>query len=119
MSVRKALGILVFSTQAVVVFDYNMQSRNAGLAPGALSMKDYAAIVQKRYETPDSGRFAGLDVITEPDTPSSGRPRTSTLDSSLASTSGSAQGSTGAAQAASSDAPTAVCIRRGTALYCQ
>ncbi len=115
MSVRKALGILVFSTQAVVVFDYNMQSRNAGLAPGALSMKDYAAIVQKRYETPDSGRFAGLDVITEPDTPSSGRPRTSTL----ASTSGSAQGGTGAAQAASSDAPTAVCIRRGTALYCQ
>lgn len=111
MGMRKALGIIVFSTQAVVVFDYNMQSHKAGLAPGELSMKDYAALVQKRYEAPDSARLAALDAVTDPDALSRARAMTSPMTSP--------QDSNGAAEAASQDAPAAVCIRRGTALYCQ
>ena len=68
MGLRKAIGIIVFSTQAVVVVDYNMQSQTAGLQPGELSMKDYAAIVHKRYEDPDSSRLAAIDTA-EPETP--------------------------------------------------
>lgn len=103
MSIRKALGIIVFSTQAVVVIDYNMQSHKAGLSPGALSMKDYVAIVQQRYEAPDSGRFADLSMASDPDTAAS----VATLTKAEA------------AQGTAPDAPAGVCIRRGTALYCQ
>ncbi len=58
MSLRKTLGILIFSTQAVVAFDYNMQSRKSGLGPGELSMSDYVAIVQRRYDTKSEGHIA-------------------------------------------------------------
>ncbi|WP_083099868.1 hypothetical protein [Pseudophaeobacter leonis] len=115
MGMRKALGIIVFSTQAVVAFDYNMQSHKAGLAPGELSMKAYAAIVQKRYEAPDSARLAALDALTDPGARAIARPFVGPLTSPLTS----AQDMSEAAQAASPDAPAAVCIRRGTALYCQ
>jgi hypothetical protein len=115
MSMRKALGIIVFSTQAVVVFDYNMQSHKAGLAPGELSMKNYAAIVQKRYEAPDSARLAALDAFADPGALSRAHAMTSPPTSPLSS----AQDSNGAAEPASQDTPAAVCIRRGTALYCQ
>jgi hypothetical protein len=115
MSMRKALGIIVFSTQAVVVFDYNLQSHKAGLAPGELSMKDYVAIVQKRYEAPDSARIAALDAITDPGARSIASPSARSFAGPLAD----AEVNSAAAQAASQDAPAAVCIRRGTGLYCQ
>jgi len=101
MGLRKAIGIIAFSTQAVVVVDYNMQSHKAGLQPGELSMKDYAAIVQQRYENPDSGRLAAADLWT----------KTSEQGSEFG-------GKTSAAQELA-ETPTPVCIRRGTALNCQ
>jgi len=52
MSFRKSLGIIALCSQAVVVVDYNMQSQKAGLGPGELSMKAYAAIVRARYNKP-------------------------------------------------------------------
>jgi|GEM_PF-2132181 len=59
MGLRKALGIIVVSTQLVVAVDYNMQSHKAGLGPGELSMSEYFSIVQKRYDKPDN-RLAAL-----------------------------------------------------------
>ena len=65
MGLRKALGIILVSTQLVVAVDYNMQSHKAGLGPGELSMKDYFAIVQKRYDKPDHSRLAAVADNTE------------------------------------------------------
>jgi len=64
MGLRKALGIIVVATQLVVAVDYNMQSNKAGLGPGELSMKDYFAIVQKRYDRPDT-KLAALAGETQ------------------------------------------------------
>lgn len=63
MGLRKALGIILVATQLVVAVDFNMQSHQAGLGPGELSMKDYFAIVQKRYDRPDN-RLAA--IVGEP-----------------------------------------------------
>ena len=60
MGLRKALGIILVATQFVVAVDYNMQSHQAGLGPGELSMRDYFAIVQKRYDRPDNSRLAAI-----------------------------------------------------------
>ncbi|OUS38924.1 hypothetical protein A9Q94_00920 [Rhodobacterales bacterium 56_14_T64] len=59
MGLRKAMGIILVATQFVVAVDYNMQSHKAGLGPGELSMKDYFAIVQTRYDKPDN-RLAAI-----------------------------------------------------------
>ncbi|MCD9149941.1 hypothetical protein [Pseudophaeobacter flagellatus] len=110
MSIKKSLGILVFCTQAVVVVDYNMQSQAAGLAPGELSMKDYAAIVQKRYDKVPAQAVAG----------GAGRPAIShdadraPGDAQLAELAADRQETS-----AQADAPAAVCIRRGTTVSCQ
>lgn len=121
MGVRKALGILAFSTQAVIAVDYNMQSQKAGLQPGELSMSEYAAIVQKRYEAPKSIQFVAEET------------RTTGLWGKLSgvgSQVGSGVGTGLAARATGredlakaeitpgSEAPAPVCIRRGTALDC-
>mgnify|MGYP001627857403 CR=1 FL=1 len=49
MGLKKALGILVFSTQAVIGYDYYIQTRDAGLRWGELSAADYSTILQDRY----------------------------------------------------------------------
>ncbi|MEW2912445.1 hypothetical protein [Leisingera sp. JC11] len=48
MGLKKAMGILVFSTQAVIGADYYFQTRDAGLGWGDLSATDYGTIVQER-----------------------------------------------------------------------
>lgn len=117
MGVRKALGILAFSTQAVIAVDYNMQSQKGGLQPGELSMSEYAAIVQKRYEAPKSIQFVAEET------------RTTGLWGKLSGVgtgggAGLAARATGREDLAKaeitpgSEAPAPVCIRRGTALDC-
>lgn len=49
MGLKKAMGILVFSTQAVIGADYYFQTRDAGLNWGDLSATDYGTIVQERF----------------------------------------------------------------------
>ncbi|KIC17056.1 MULTISPECIES: hypothetical protein [unclassified Leisingera] len=49
MGLKKAMGILVFSTQAVIGADYYFQTRDAGLGWGDLSATDYGTIVQERF----------------------------------------------------------------------
>lgn len=49
MGLRKAMGILVFSTQAVIGYDYYIQTRDANLGWGDLSATDYGTIVQERF----------------------------------------------------------------------
>lgn len=125
MGVRKALGILAFSTQAVIAVDYNMQSQKAGLQPGELSMSEYAAIVQKRYEAPKSIQFVAEETRT---TGLWGK--LSGVGSQVGSGVGTGGGTGLAARATGredlakaeitpgSEAPAPVCIRRGTALDC-
>jgi len=113
MSIRKTLGILVFSIQAVVAVDYNMQSQKAGLGPGELSMKDYAAIVQKRYETEPADRIATVgqrDRIWQ---------QAAGLGSAIGARFPGAADVADADVAAQEQAPASVCIRRGTTLDCQ
>ncbi|WP_417702031.1 hypothetical protein [Pseudophaeobacter sp.] len=105
MSIKKSLGILVFCTQAVVVVDYNMQSQAAGLAPGELSMKDYAAIVQKRYDKTSAQALAGRFGTTAIGRAADHAPG----DAQLAELAADAQEAS-----ARDDEPAAVCIRRGT-----
>ncbi|TLP62791.1 hypothetical protein FEE96_13740 [Parasedimentitalea maritima] len=64
MGLRKSLGIIAVCTQVVVVVDYNMQSQQAGLGPGELSMKAYSAIVQARYNTP-AATASGLSAVQQ------------------------------------------------------
>lgn len=110
MSLRKTLGILIFSTQAVVAFDYNMQSRKSGLGPGELSMSDYVAIVQSRYDTKPDKRVAA------------GQQETGIWQKV---TGLGARLSGGQEDLAQAEVPTqeevssGICIRRGTALNCQ
>ena len=49
MGLKRALGILVFSTQSVIGADYYIQTRDAGLRWGDLSTNDYRAIIQHRF----------------------------------------------------------------------
>ena len=49
MGLKKALGILVFSTQAVIGYDYYIQTRDAGLRWGELSAAGYSTILQDRF----------------------------------------------------------------------
>lgn len=49
MGLRKAMGILVFSTQAVIGYDYYIQTRDGNLGWGVLSATDYGTIVQERF----------------------------------------------------------------------
>ncbi|WP_281955098.1 hypothetical protein [Pseudophaeobacter arcticus] len=113
MSLRKTLGILVFSTQAVVAVDYNMQSQKAGLGPGELSMKDYAAIVQKRYKTEPADRIA-----TEGQRDGLWQKATG-LGSAIGARLSGGDDVAEADVAAQEQVPASVCIRRGTALNCQ
>lgn len=49
MGLKKAVGILLCSTQAVIGADYYIQTRDAGLGWGDLSATDYGTIVEKRF----------------------------------------------------------------------
>ncbi|OIQ45644.1 MAG: hypothetical protein BM558_03015 [Roseobacter sp. MedPE-SW] len=118
MSLRKTLGILVFSTQAVVAVDYNMQSRKAGLEPGELSMSDYAAVVQSRYDTKSDEHIAADHQETGIWQKVTG------LGAGLGSGLGAGLSGGHEDLAQAEDAPqeeesSGICIRRGTALNCQ
>jgi len=113
MSLRKTLGILIFSTQAVVAVDYNMQSQKAGLGPGELSMKDYAAIVQSRYDTDPASQIA-----TDPQGDGLWQKVTGIGSGIGAGLSGGADLAEAQVEA-QEEVPATVCIRRGTALNCQ
>lgn len=117
MSLRKALGIIIFSTQMVVVVDYNMQSRQARLGPGELSMSDYAAIVQRRYDRPEGNRPAAdaddagnVDLWHKVSSFASGLEKRPLDEQELSEASGGD---------AAPEEPAAVCVRRATALTCQ
>ncbi|NSY40824.1 hypothetical protein [Leisingera sp. ANG59] len=63
MGLKKAMGILVFSIQGVVGYDYYIQTRDAGLNWGDLSATDYGTIVQDRIARARAGRdSAGLNA---------------------------------------------------------
>ncbi|WP_417712909.1 hypothetical protein [Pseudophaeobacter arcticus] len=119
MSLRKTLGILVFSTQAVVAVDYNMQSQKAGLGPGELSMKDYAAIVQKRYKTQPADRIATEGQRDGLWQKATGLGFETGLGSAIGARLSGGDDVAAADVAAQEQAPASVCIRRGTALNCQ
>lgn len=113
ISLRKSLGILVLSTQAVIAFDYNMQSRKAGLAPGELSMKAYMAIVQQRYGPEPASRFAE-------DQQGSGLwRRARAFGSGVAESLSGSRELAEATPLPAQEEPGTVCIRRGTLLDCQ
>lgn len=62
MGLRKTMGILVFSTQAVIGYDYYIQTRDANLRWGDLSATDYGTILQERFaraRAEDAARLAG------------------------------------------------------------
>lgn len=110
---RKSLGILVISTQAVIAVDYNMQSQKVGLGPGELSMKDYMAIVQKRYDKPPVSQVAA-------DPQGAGLwQKVTDLGTGLSSSLSGREDLADAAAETQQDVPATVCIRRGTALDCQ
>lgn len=124
MSLRKSLGILVFSTQAVIAVDYNMQSHQAGLGPGELSMSDYAAIVKKRYDKEPGDRISVELQGDDQQGDGLWRKLAGIGADMRAGLSGGTDAATGSALAeadleAAKDAPVTVCIRRGTSLDCQ
>ena len=113
MSFRKSLGIIAFCTQAVVAVDYNMQVQKAGLGPGELSMKAYAAIVQARYDKPER---AALDASVAQEDSQKGWDRLAQFGTALTgrATDTAAKPPNGATP----EQPKSVCIRRGNALNC-
>ena len=116
MGLRKAMGIILVCTQMVVAVDFNMQSRKAGLGPGELSMKDYATIVQKRYDRSDITRLAA-NADANQDTGL--WEKLSGFGAGLGDRPSGGQQVAKVEAGSSPDAPAPVCIRRGTALNCQ
>ncbi|WP_291726474.1 hypothetical protein [Leisingera sp. F5] len=113
MGLKKAMGILVFSTQAVIGYDYYIQTRDAGLNWGDLSATDYSTILQDRFTraraakeaTSLAGLAAGEGQSVWGEAASYGK--------SLLS------GGEQIADAQNSeDAPQPVCIRRGNVADC-
>lgn len=119
MGLRKALGIIVVSTQAVIAVDYNMQSHKAGLQPGELSMADYAAIVQKRYQVPQDTQFVTSQLVAEEIRGAGIWGKLSGVGSEITARVGDTEDLAEAAILPEPAGPAPVCIRRGTALSCQ
>lgn len=117
MILRKALGIILFSTQAVVAVDYNMQSQHRGLHPGELSMKDYFAIVQTRYAPQELADATGFDNEGGQQDGWESLTRFSTRIG-MTFTEGQ-QHADSQSDTALREEAVPVCIRRGTALSCQ
>ncbi|KIC37017.1 hypothetical protein [Leisingera sp. ANG-M7] len=113
MALKKAIGILVFSIQGVVGYDYYIQTRDAGLNWGDLSATDYGTIVQERIARVRAGRDrAAIDAPQDGQTlwgevASYGRNLLGGSDQ--VAQAGTAEG-TGEAQP--------VCIRRGNVADC-
>ncbi|MBY6140704.1 hypothetical protein KUV26_14765 [Leisingera daeponensis] len=110
MGLKKAMGILMVSTQAVIGADYYFQTRDAGLGWGDLSATDYGTIVQERLARARAAReHAGRG----------GQDDGQSVWSEAASYGSSLLG--GGEQVAQADAGGAVqpvCIRRGNAADC-
>ena len=117
MSFRKSLGIIALCTQAVVAVDYNMQAQKAGLGPGELSMKAYAAIVQARYDRPE---IAVLDAGTAQDGGQKGWDRLAQIGAQFGTVFIGDETDTAAEppSGATPEPARPVCIRRNNALNC-
>lgn len=102
MGLRKTVGILVFSVQAVIGADYYFQTRDAGLSWGELSAAEYSQIVQARFDRSQTGL---------------GREERAPLLLSNVAPGVSGHGH-GLVQQAEETEP-AICVRRGTTLDCQ
>ncbi|UWQ84346.1 hypothetical protein [Leisingera caerulea] len=116
MALKKAMGILVLSTQAVIGYDYHIQTRDAGLSWGDLSATDYGTIVQERFaraRTRDTVRAAaqhdgqGLSIWGE----------AASYGKRLL-TGGPSGGEQVAEVQNGEEAPPPVCIRRGNVADC-
>lgn len=96
MAIRKAVGIVVLTVQAVVGADYYMQTRDAGLQWGELSAADYQRIIQLRFA---KSRGGGEQLaLSEFSTPAQSLDR---------------------AEDATEAEETKICVRRGTTRHCQ
>ena len=87
-----------------------MQSRKSGLGPGELSMSDYVAIVQSRYDTNPDRRVAAEQQETGIWQKVTG------LGARL---SGGQEDLAQAEVPTQEEVSSGICIRRGTALNCQ
>ncbi|MGR3760127.1 hypothetical protein ACUXV3_08325 [Roseobacteraceae bacterium NS-SX3] len=106
MGIRKAAGILVLSVQPVVSADFYFQTRDAGLGPGELSVREYAAIVHERFARVRAERAAAAQPA---DTMGTIRKLGKRIGTAF----------TGAEEVAGTEeAPARVCVRRGTTLDC-
>lgn len=109
MGLKKAVGILLCSTQAVIGADYYIQTRDAGLGWGDLSATDYGTIVQDRFVRARTAKAARGDAATSlwGDVASYGK-----------SLLGGGEQLAEAQSPPQEEAPAPVCVRRGTVADC-
>ncbi|UWQ38178.1 hypothetical protein K3552_03985 [Leisingera aquaemixtae] len=112
MALKKAMGILVFSTQAVIGYDYHIQTRDAGLSWGDLSATDYGTIVQERFARARTRDTALLAAQQGGEAPSVWGEAASYGKRLLAG------GEQVAEAQGEHEAPPPVCIRRGNVADC-
>ncbi|MDC0660803.1 hypothetical protein N6L27_22585 [Leisingera sp. SS27] len=113
MALKKAMGILVFSIQGVVGYDYYIQTRDAGLNWGDLSATDYGTIVQERIARSRAVRdSAALDA------PQDGQSLWQTASSYGKSLLGGGDQVAQADTAGDAGEAQPVCIRRGNVADC-
>ncbi|MEP2718320.1 hypothetical protein [Pseudophaeobacter sp.] len=101
MVIRKVIGILFLSVQAVVGADYYFQTRDAGLQWGEMSAADYAQIIQRRFDKAHKASEHGVGEQV-----------------ALGGGTQLAQPSYREDESQESQAAK-ICVRRGTALNCQ
>ncbi|OED48348.1 hypothetical protein AB838_10475 [Rhodobacteraceae bacterium (ex Bugula neritina AB1)] len=112
MGLKKAMGILVFSTQAVIGADYYFQTRDAGLHWGDLSATDYGTIVQDRFARARTAKERARRYGQDSSQPA--WQKVSSSGSSLLG--GGEQVASTASNAAAEQQP--VCVRRGNIAEC-
>ncbi|UWQ27731.1 MULTISPECIES: hypothetical protein [unclassified Leisingera] len=113
MGLKKAMGILVFSTQAVIGYDYYIQTRAAGLNWGDLSATDYSTILQDRFTRARAAKEAtSLAGLAAGDGQSIWSEAAGYGKSLLSG------GQQVADAQSNEDAPQPVCIRRGNVADC-
>lgn len=107
MGLKKAAGILICSTQAVIGADYYIQTRDAGLGWGDLSATDYSTIVQDRFARARAAKAAEGEGTTWDDVASYGK-----------SLLGRGEQLAEAPAAAQEEPINPICVRRGTTADC-
>jgi len=116
VGLKKAMGILVFSTQGVIGADYYIQTRDAGLNWGDLSATDYGTIVQDRFARARAAKQAASRT---------GLPAAAAEDGQTVWSEAASYGKSlfsGGEQVAEAqggeEAPQPICIRRGNVADC-